>query len=293
MFSHDAHVASAMVRFAVVCAFALCVAACDNGSVTQIPGAPTAPGTPTAPRIAITSVIPSVGPTLNYTVKFDIAAGTGCNTGLIGGGALVFDDGSVQDSVDANGYSGFPPLIVDSNCSGSGTSAAGLPQRIASLPNVMHVIGIAFYLSPPSSSVGSIPYPSLGAAVAKATFVTNLYMIAQPLGVVDPSPAIVAGTWSGNVQDNQSGGGALSLSLSQIGNEIFGTWSLTFARSSMAGSVTGAIFSGAVTLMLTPANSSCPIVLHMNGGATTAAATYAPAPACTVLNSGGGTLSKQ
>jgi hypothetical protein len=270
-------------------------AACNNGSVTPVADAPLAPSAPGPPKITVTAVNPSQGATTTYGGEFTAAAGTSCGQGLLGGGALILDDGTVQDSADTNGFSGFAPFAIDQACTQSGMSSSGFPQRLASLPNVLHVTAIVVYLSPPVATFASTLYPSLAAAVTTSRYTTNLYMIAQPLGVVDASPASISGAWTGAVQDSSGGAGTLTLSLTQSDVRVAGTWSFVFLRSAsnVSGTLAGAVFNGAVTLLLTPSTASCPIALQMNtSGSGTTTASYAPAPSCSLANMGSATITK-
>jgi hypothetical protein len=267
-------------------------AACNNGSATliQAPSSNTPTG-PVLPSVQITGVIPSSGATLLYSVNFAVSAGNACGTGLLTGGALILNDGSVLDSHDATGTSGFAGGAIDPNCSVSGLAAAANPQRLPTLDNVLHVTAVAVYMSPPVGTDAGASYGALSSAVASARYPTDLYMVAQPFGVTSAAGASVGGHWVGTLQDTSSGAGSLDLTLVQQFNSVHGTWTFAFGRTSTTGSVVGYVFGDDVTLMLTPSNAACPLVFRMNAaGAQPLAATYAPAQGCALLGTGSASI---
>jgi len=273
-------------------------AACDFGGASRSPinpSTPTTPGAPGPPRVSITGVLPA-GATPTYTVWFTVDAGTGCGQGLVGGGALTLDDGTIQDSVDTNGSSGIPAFSVDGTCSFSTMANVPPPQRLESLPNVSHVVAITVYLSPPSSdTLGDPPmhHPTLSDAIVTSRYATNLYLVGA-----HPTPGMpnVEGVWKGTIQDSIAGTGSLVVSLAQNGGTgLYGGWSVTFSRSqfNLIGSIVGVVDATSVTLLLTPGGSACPLVMRwtLNGSAA-ATGTYGAASGCSLTPNGTVTLSR-
>ena len=67
------------------------------------------------------------------------------------------------------------------------------------------------------------------------------------------------GQWSGTIQDNLAGAGALTATLTQNGSDIGGTWQATFASLTNGGTALGVINNSQVILELYPSNAAvCP-----------------------------------
>jgi hypothetical protein len=287
-------------------AFGLCVlaicggTACNNGGATAIVDPPTAPTVPGPPSVTLTSVIPASGAALLYTLNFSASTGTSCGQGLLLGGALTLEDGTIIDSGGANGFSGTPASSIDGlgHCSAAGgVVAAGVPQRSTALDNVMHVTAVWAYLGFPEPTPGAItklPYPAFDNAVAVSRVSTNLYLLAQPTSG-QASGASVAGTWTGTVQDDKAGAGTVTLQITREASYLYGAYGFTFPKSTsnVIGAIVGTPFGATTTLLLTPTAASCPLVLRLDGSSRTNTATYSPASGCSLTSSGSLTLTKQ
>jgi len=190
----------------------VCFSACDFGGQSRGPINPSAPAPPAAPgppQVSIVSVIPKAGAAPTYSLRFSVAAGTACGQGLLGGGALTFDDGTTQDSVDVHGNSGIPAFPIDANCSFTSIAAVPPPQDVDFGPTVRHVVAITIYLSPPSSdTLGDPPahHPTLSDAIASARYDTSLYLLGSHVASGSPIPNVEA-LWRGTVQDQTAGSG--------------------------------------------------------------------------------------
>ncbi len=68
------------------------------------------------------------------------------------------------------------------------------------------------------------------------------------------APPLVSGMWSGPVDDNKGGAGTMDLNLTQIGETVGGTWSLTFPEISAYGSssLTGKVTSNSLKFKFHP-----------------------------------------
>lgn len=75
----------------------------------------------------------------------------------------------------------------------------------------------------------------------------------------------VAGGWSGSIEDDLAGNGTISLTLSQAGASVSGTWSMDFPEApsrNLAGSVSGILSGSTVTSTLsTAAATDCTLAL--------------------------------
>jgi hypothetical protein len=73
-----------------------------------------------------------------------------------------------------------------------------------------------------------------------------------------PTPAEVAGSWSGPISDGLQGSGTLSLSLAQTGDSVTGTWSIAYANpvADIAGLAAGDVSGSTFFILLRPSNPS-------------------------------------
>jgi len=71
-----------------------------------------------------------------------------------------------------------------------------------------------------------------------------------------PTPAEIAGTWSGPLTDGLQGSGTLSLSLAQTGDSVTGTWSIAYANpaNDVAGLVAGNVSGTSLSILLRPSS---------------------------------------
>jgi hypothetical protein len=71
-----------------------------------------------------------------------------------------------------------------------------------------------------------------------------------------PTPAEIAGSWTGPVNDAIQGTGTLSFSLAQTGDSVTGTWSITYADSTadVSGRAAGDVNGSTISILLRPSN---------------------------------------
>ncbi len=71
-------------------------------------------------------------------------------------------------------------------------------------------------------------------------------------------PAVIDGAWSGAVSDMILGSGTLSMSLTQFGDSVSGTWSSTFPNQNddLVGTVRGIVGASTLTVLLKPLGGS-------------------------------------
>ena len=71
-----------------------------------------------------------------------------------------------------------------------------------------------------------------------------------------PTPAEIAGSWSGPLTDALQGSGTLSFSLAQTGDSVTGTWSITFANpaADVSGLAAGDVSGSTISILLRPSN---------------------------------------
>ena len=109
-----------------------------------------------------------------------------------------------------------------------------------------------------------------------------------------PSTSSVSGTWTGSITSNQAAGsGPARVTLSQTGNNLSGTWSVTGPNSPDSGSLTGSINGSGVSLTLSPSvPTNCPYTVTATVSGNSMNGTYA-AFNCTLAVAGGVALTKQ
>src|SRR5690242_13180433 len=81
--------------------------------------------------------------------------------------------------------------------------------------------------------------------------------VAASFACRDPAPTAsdaIGGDWRGTIVDSDAGTGSVSVSLTESGAGLSGTWSDTFADTSKnrRGTASGTIAAGTVSLFLTP-----------------------------------------
>jgi len=89
-------------------------------------------------------------------------------------------------------------------------------------------------------------------------------------------PFNYAGQWTGTIQDSVAGSGVVSVTFTQSGSDIGGTWQATFAAGSNGGTAVGAINGAQVILELYPSSvSACPYRLVATRSGSTLSGNYA------------------
>ncbi len=71
-----------------------------------------------------------------------------------------------------------------------------------------------------------------------------------------PTPADIAGSWSGPLTDALQGSGTLSFSLAQTGDSVTGTWSIAYANPAddVSGLAAGDVSGSTISILLRPSN---------------------------------------
>lgn len=90
-----------------------------------------------------------------------------------------------------------------------------------------------------------------------------------------PAGFSYGGQWSGSIQDSMAGFGAVTVTLTQSGSSLAGTWQANFAAGSNGGSASGTINGNQVILELHPSNvTTCPFRVIANRSGSTLSGNY-------------------
>lgn len=76
------------------------------------------------------------------------------------------------------------------------------------------------------------------------------------------------GSWAGTIQDSVAGTGSVTMSMTQSGTDLAGTWQAVFAAGTNGGTAVGVVNGSQVVLELYPSDvSACPynVVATRNG----------------------------
>jgi len=75
------------------------------------------------------------------------------------------------------------------------------------------------------------------------------------LGACGSDAPTLTGTWTGTITDNLAGTGSVLFTITETGNELTGTWQITFAdpTNNNSGTLSGTIGGDAIALTLTAA----------------------------------------
>jgi hypothetical protein len=84
------------------------------------------------------------------------------------------------------------------------------------------------------------------------------------------------GNWSGTIQDSFAGAGTVSLTMTQSGNNLVGTWQATFNSGNNGGSLVGVVNGNEIALELHPSNPNyCPYNVVAQRSGSSLSGTYA------------------
>lgn len=101
------------------------------------------------------------------------------------------------------------------------------------------------------------------------------------------------GSWVGTINDSVAGRGTMTVSMSQFGSQVKGSWTATYASSAAGGSLTGTVSGTSVVMSLVPSNSSlCPYNAVTNLVGSTLSGNYT-AYNCSKTITGTLTITKQ
>ena len=103
-----------------------------------------------------------------------------------------------------------------------------------------------------------------------------------------------SGNWSGTLNDSLGGPGTTTVTMSESGTQLLGTWQATFAAGGTnSGTLQGVVRTNDVLIELYPSNpSTCPFALVAQRSGSTLSGTYA-AFNCTIAVSGTMSITKQ
>ena len=108
-----------------------------------------------------------------------------------------------------------------------------------------------------------------------------------------PLPFSYSGTWAGSMVDSFAGNGTTTLTVSQSGSDIVGTWQAIFAAGNNGGTLAGTISGNDVLVELYPSDpTACPYAVVAQRSGTTLSGTYA-AYSCTQAITGTVSVVKQ
>ena len=109
-----------------------------------------------------------------------------------------------------------------------------------------------------------------------------------------PAAFSYSGNWSGMLNDSIGGAGTTTVTMSQSGTQLVGTWQTTFAAGGTnSGTLQGTVRTNDVLIELYPSDpSTCPFALVAQRSGSTLSGTYA-AFNCTVAVSGTMSITKQ
>lgn len=101
-----------------------------------------------------------------------------------------------------------------------------------------------------------------------------------------------SGTWTGTIQDSVAGQGNVTLTMTQNGDDLAGTWESTFAEGTNGGSAVGVVNGNEVVLELHPSQATaCPYNVVATRSGDTLSGNYS-AFNCTANVTGTLTISK-
>lgn len=102
-----------------------------------------------------------------------------------------------------------------------------------------------------------------------------------------------SGSWKGSILDSVAGPGTVTVSMTEAGSDIVGTWQAVFSSGSNGGSLTGVINGSSVVIDLEPSNTSaCPYNVVANRSGSTVSGNYS-AYNCTGTITGTLSITKQ
>ena len=134
---------------------------------------------------------------------------------------------------------------------------------------------------------------------SSAAFLGSLVLAVVLLAACASSPTgptafSYSGTWSGTINDSLGGPGTTSMTMSQSGSDIVGTWQATFTGGgNNGGTLAGVINGQEVLIEMYPSDpSTCPFAAVAQRSGSTLAGTYA-AFNCTVAVTGSVNVTKQ
>ena len=94
-----------------------------------------------------------------------------------------------------------------------------------------------------------------------------------------PGTLLLAGNYTGTINDNQSGTGTLTASFTQNGNNLSGTWNTVFGGVGVNGTVSGSIFGNQANITVSTSNCSYNVTGTLNGSSFSGG--YTPNAPCT------------
>lgn len=101
-----------------------------------------------------------------------------------------------------------------------------------------------------------------------------------------------SGTWTGTIEDSVAGTGSATVTLTQSGSDLAGTWQAIFSEGSNGGSAVGVVNGSEVVLELYPSETSaCPYNVVATRSGSTLSGNYS-AFNCTASVTGTLTISK-
>jgi hypothetical protein len=105
-----------------------------------------------------------------------------------------------------------------------------------------------------------------------------------PTPTMAPTPSNVAGSYSGSSEDSTSGKGFLSISLTQNGSQVSGSWGVAYPKvlngGSFSGTVSGSTVQGNATSNV-PGGCSIVVTGNLNGSSLSGSYTGTGSSACT------------
>lgn len=108
-----------------------------------------------------------------------------------------------------------------------------------------------------------------------------------------PSGSGLNGTWKGTATDSQTGSGTASVTLSQSGQSLSGTWQVTFQGVVSTGNATGAVNGANLVLTLEPSSQTdCTVNVTGTVSGSTISGDYSLS-GCSSTDTGTLTLTKQ
>ncbi|HEY6358288.1 MAG TPA: hypothetical protein VIX35_08580 [Vicinamibacterales bacterium] len=114
-------------------------------------------------------------------------------------------------------------------------------------------------------------------------------VLAMSCGTTSPSTPLT-GTWAGTLTDSVYGAGTFTSTITEVGTNLTGSYTDTFPKIVISGSVEGTVNGSGVTLTITPsAPLICPVTETgtLNSTNTSVSGTYASLSTCTATQTTG------
>ena len=119
----------------------------------------------------------------------------------------------------------------------------------------------------------------------RAALIILTIALAVSCGTTSPSTPPLSGTWAGTLTDSVYGAGTFTSTIAEEGTSLAGSYTDTFPKLVIAGTVNGTVNGSSVTLTITPPSGGLICVATetgtLNSTNTSVSGTYASLSTCT------------